>query len=108
MACRRHQIELVLNEISWVDNLGQTIQYARWGWWSDFVVTVGVRGAIMGVRGARWSWACRRTGMIVDGNCLEGMSGAIRRAFGLLWSHRQFLCRRVKRVSAKNNLHRFR
>lgn len=78
MACRCHQIELVLDEISWVDNFGQTIQYASWGWWRDFVITVGVRGAIMRVRGARWCWACRRTGMIVGGHCLEeGLRGNI-------------------------------
>ncbi len=57
MACGCQQIELVLDEISRVNDFGQTVQYASRGWWCDFVVTVSVRGTIAGVRGARCCWA---------------------------------------------------
>ena len=62
----------------------------------------------MGVRGARWCWACRRTGMIVGGNSLEeGLRGNVRGAFSLLLSHLPLSCRRVIGVSANNDYHRF-
>lgn len=68
MACRCQQVQLVLDEISGVDDFGETVQYASWGWWRDFVVTVGVRGTIVGARGVRCCWACGRIGMIIGGS----------------------------------------
>lgn len=69
MACRCQQIEFVLDEISRVDDFGETVKYASWCWWRDFVVSMGVRGAIVGAWGARCCWACGRTGMIIGGSC---------------------------------------
>ena len=69
MTCRRQQIELVLDEISRVDNFRETVQYASWCWWRDFVVHVVVRRTIVGARRARSCWACERTGMIIGGGC---------------------------------------
>ena len=78
LACRCQQIELVLDKISRIDNFGETVQYASWCWWRDFVVIVGVRGTIVRARGARCRWACGRTGMIIGASCPDkGLRGDV-------------------------------